>query len=99
MSECAECNGTGERIIECNTHDVLYKEPCYCLMWEERLKEELAIKIANVLADKLSKEIFSFNDEKLSNLISCEINCSTKKILINSRLISNFCIKNYFQFN
>lgn len=59
MSECTECNGTGERIVECHSHDVLYKEPCYCLMWEERLKEELAIKIASVLSEKLSKERLS----------------------------------------
>jgi len=56
MSKCTECNGTGERIVECHTHDVLYKEPCYCLLWEERLKEELAIKIANVISEKTSKE-------------------------------------------
>lgn len=53
---CEVCNGTGERIVECNNHDVVYKEPCYCLLWEERLKEELAIKIANALSSKITKE-------------------------------------------
>lgn len=53
---CELCNGTGERIVECNNHDVIYKEPCYCLLWEERLKEELAIKISETLASKITKE-------------------------------------------
>ena len=56
---CEVCNGTGERIVECNNHDVVYKEPCYCLLWEERLKEELAIKIADVLSSKITKERLS----------------------------------------
>ena len=56
---CEVCNGTGERIVECNNHDVVYKEPCYCLLWEERLKEELAIKIADVLCSKITKERLS----------------------------------------
>ena len=56
---CELCNGTGERIVECNNHDVVYKEPCYCLLWEERLKEELAIKIADVLSSKITKERLS----------------------------------------
>ena len=53
---CELCNGTGERIVECNNHDVVYKEPCYCLLWEERLKEELAIKISETLVSKITKE-------------------------------------------
>tara|TARA_R110000744_G_scaffold238184_1_gene355630 strand:+ start:24 stop:317 length:294 start_codon:yes stop_codon:yes gene_type:complete len=53
---CEVCNGTGERIVECNNHDVVYKEPCYCLLWEERLKEELAIKISETLVSKITKE-------------------------------------------
>jgi len=57
--KCEVCNGTGVRILECNNHDVVYKEPCYCLLWEERLKEELAIKIADVLSSKITKERLS----------------------------------------
>lgn len=53
---CEVCNGTGERIVECDNHDVLYKEKCYCVLWEERLKEELSIKIAEVLSSKITKE-------------------------------------------
>jgi len=59
MNECNECKGTGERVVECHTHDVLLKQPCYCVLWEERLKEELAIKIAKVLSEKISLERMS----------------------------------------
>lgn len=54
--KCELCNGTGERIVECNNHDVVYKEPCYCIMWEERLKEELAMRVSAVLMSKITKE-------------------------------------------
>jgi len=53
---CKVCNEKRERIVECDNHDVVYKETCYCILWEERLKEELAIKIADVLSSKITKE-------------------------------------------
>lgn len=54
--KCSECNNTGKRTIECNNHDVVYTEECYCVQWEEREKEELAKKMANVFVNKISKE-------------------------------------------
>ena len=54
--KCNECNDTRIRTVECNNHDVVYTEECYCVQWEERQKEELAIKMANVFTNKISKE-------------------------------------------
>ena len=54
--KCNECNDTRIRTVECNNHDVVYTEECYCVQWEERQKEDLAIKMAEVLCSKISKE-------------------------------------------
>lgn len=54
--KCSECNDTGIRTVECNNHDVIYTEECYCIQWENREKEELARQMAAVFTKKISKE-------------------------------------------
>lgn len=39
-----------------HTHDVVYREPCYCTLQHEREKEEITKKIAAVFVEKTNIE-------------------------------------------
>ena len=39
-----------------HTHDVVYREPCYCTLQHERAKEEITKKIAAVFVEKTNIE-------------------------------------------
>ena len=39
-----------------HTHDVVYREPCYCTLQHEREKEEITKKIAAVFVEKTTIE-------------------------------------------
>tara|TARA_R110002020_G_C15853343_1_gene736354 strand:- start:277 stop:579 length:303 start_codon:yes stop_codon:yes gene_type:complete len=55
-SKCSHCDGSGIRLVIDNTHDVTYKEECYCVLQNRREQEILANRIANVFLEKVSKE-------------------------------------------
>tara|TARA_R100000231_G_scaffold120360_1_gene90474 strand:+ start:176 stop:484 length:309 start_codon:yes stop_codon:yes gene_type:complete len=54
--ECSHCGGTGFRDVVDNTHDVVYKEPCYCTLQHEREQKEMTKKIAAVFVEKTKIE-------------------------------------------
>ena len=54
--QCSHCDGSGCMEVVDHTHDVVYREPCYCTLQHEREKEEITKKIAAVFVEKTNIE-------------------------------------------
>lgn len=54
--KCSHCDGSGFMEVIDNTHDVVYKEPCYCTLQHERETEDLTKDIAALFLEKSNVE-------------------------------------------
>tara|TARA_R110001592_G_scaffold267110_3_gene533063 strand:+ start:140 stop:442 length:303 start_codon:yes stop_codon:yes gene_type:complete len=54
--KCSHCDGSGIMLVIDNTHDVTYREECYCVLQHRREQETLAKRIASLFLEKTSKE-------------------------------------------